>query len=540
MGQLPDLNVQPGAGTLECYKCGIQGYRQMTAAMAAMVPGGCTKVDSSFCAAGTGTGTAPETGTSSTNPWTGTGGGAPIQGGGLAVGTGAGNLDVLFTVYRADKAKAVTGVRVASAVILTATGEVVTTLPDQVGGENGAYKIHATSPAPKKAYTLKIVVTPEPGGIAFDKVTASIPMYQPNETEIGSSALMSIGRGIVICPKGASDLVCEVGRKQLMYLSILKQQAAAWQTSVDTGFIGHAAHAQMQESGVSDPALAKYWYNEMSFIVADLRIPPEDFPQLLKNYDQMKRVWGEIPWPGDKKLQELFQRCAAGAHIYKDYRVFVDGALYAPSMSSFFPKEDSELRKLLAMMFLGSLSNIYDCMQDKIEDKIKDLKRQQKKWQVIGLVVTLMTMGGGDFMAIVGALVKGGIAVNQFNSAAEFSRFMMGYNDFLSECSKAEKKDFTCEYMGPFILWCMQAVFYADFIDYVAIKAGLPGAREGLTQEEAVTPLVEAMQESGVRVPPAAQNPGGTAPSTGQALAMVAGIGGLSAAALLLFGGFTR
>jgi hypothetical protein len=540
MGQLPDLNVQAGAGTLECYQCGVQGYRQMTAAMASMVPGGCTKVDPALCAAGTGTGTAPETGTSSTNPWTGTGGSTPIQGGGLAVGTGAGNLDVKFTVFRADKARAITGVRVASSVVLTATGAVVSTLPDQVAGEGDSYLIHATSPAPKRAYTLKVVVTPEPGGIAFDKVTASIPMYQPNEPEIGSSALMSIGRGIVICPKGASELVCEVGRKQLMYLSILKQQSNAWQTSVNNGFVANTAHALMQESGVSDPLLAKYWYNEISFIVADVRIPPEDFPQLLKNYDQMKRVWNEIPWPGEGTLKGLFQRCAAGVRIHKDYRVFVDGPLYAPSMSAFFPKEDAELRKILAMTFLSDLAGIYYCMHHKIEKKIQNLERQEKKWKVIGLVLSIMALGAGDFMAIAVALAKAGIALNQMNSALDFSRFMMGYNDFVSECAKAEAKDFTCEYMAPFILWCMQAVFYADFIDYVAIKAGLPGAREGLTQEEAVKPLVEAMQGAGVNVPPAAQNPGGTAPSTGQALAVVAGIGGLSAAALLLFGGFTR
>jgi len=87
MGQVPDVNVQAG-GALECYQCGVQGYRQMTAAMAAMVPGGCTKVDPALCNAGTGTGTDAGTGTTGTNPWGGTGGNAPIPGGGLAVGMG--------------------------------------------------------------------------------------------------------------------------------------------------------------------------------------------------------------------------------------------------------------------------------------------------------------------------------------------------------------------------------------------------------------------------------------------------------------------
>lgn len=537
LGQLPDVGVQTGT-TLECYKCGLNPPRQMTAAMAALVPGGCTKVDASECAV-TDTGT----GTTGQNTWTpgNTGAGTnPISGGGLAVGMGAGNLDVKFSVFRADKAYAVTGVRVASKVVLTETGQVVSTMPDQVTGNNGFYLIHAASPAPKRSYTLKIVVSPEPGGMAFDPVHVSIPMLQNNDV-LQSSELVTIGRGVVICPKGAIPLVCEVGRKQLLYKSVLAQQMAAWdvRSGIASGFVSDAAHAALEETPVEDPMLAKYWIGEMSYIVADLRIPPSDFPELLENYDQMKRIWNEIPWPGDGTLKGLFQRCAAGVVLQDDQKVF-QGGLYAKTRSSFFPKEDAQIRKVLATRFLENLINIYKCMEHKIERKAANLERQQKKWAIIGMVISLVVIGGGDSLKVIAALAQAGIAMSSFNTAMDFSRFMMGYNDFIEQCVSAGAKDFTCEYMAPFILWCMEAIFFADFLDYVAIEAGLPGARKGLTREEVIDPMVQSLKDSGVDVPIAAQTPGGVAPSTGKTLAAVAGIGGISAIALLLFGAFRR
>lgn len=525
LGQIPQVGVQPDLG-VACYRCGTQPPRLMTAAMAAMVPGGCVKVAPSDCEALQVQD--PQGSTSTGTLQTSTGG--PLY------QVGSGSVDMTFRVMRADSAGAAAGVKVSPSIVQISTGNTVSTLPDQVTGADGTVRFHATSPAPSSDYWLVIKVSPVAGGLAFQPVTARVHMSIPN-------GVTALSNAVVVCPKGVDPVVCEVGRKQLQYQSLLASLGAAWdvRSNAAQGLISDQAHAVIRDQGAEDPRLARAWADQLSYFVVDLRVRPMDFPALLENNAQMARVLETIPWPGEGTLKDLFRRCAMGVKIQGGYSL-VDAPLYVSRLSAFFPKDDDEIRKALATRFLEQLPTIYACMEHKIKKKARNLERQAEKWRIIGTVATFLTASAGvlDINNISAMLLSAGVNLQSFSSAIDFSRFMMGYEEFILECAGAEAEDFTCEYMAPFILWCMEAILMTDFFDYVAEKAGLPGARPGLTQDEVVKPMVQDLQGAGVYVAPAVETPGGKSQSPGQAIATVAGIGGVSALALLLFGAFRR
>jgi hypothetical protein len=490
----------------------------MTAAMAAMVPGGCVKVDPAECVAAT----------------------APPEGGGWTPGSGtntltpgqeAGRLALTFRVLRADTARPAVGVPVSAEVfrftLLGTRGEVVERLPEKTTGPDGAVSWDLVSPAPAKDYGVFIQAR-SGGGIAFSSTRSTIGVWQPN-------GVTSAYTSVVVCPEGTDPVVCEVGTKQLQFQLYAAQRAAALNANGNPQIEAAArgqAHDMIRDMPVSDPLLAKYWYDNLSYAVTDLAIPPTDWPELLKNYDLAMRIWGDIPWPGSGELQKLFRRCAGAIEIHKGMG-FYDPRLYAPSTSDFFPREEQAVREALATAFLSRMIDIYRCMEHRIEKKAENIERQEKKWKVISTVVMVMFAAGGDFYKALGTLISVTGSLSQFESARQFSEFMLGYNEFVKSCQEARSKDFVCEYMAPFMLWCMETILLQNFFDWAAIEAGLPGAREGLTQEVIDTQFVPALEAAGVSVPAAAYTPGGEAPKTGAAIAVAGGAGALL---LLLFG----
>lgn len=328
-----------------------------------------------------------------------------------------------------------------------------------------------------------------------------------------------------VCPPGMDGLICSVKKSQILYKQVYDQQILAWGNSAQAQGIA----ADMAQSTVSEfdhPTLQKNWDTYAPWM-GDLSISPEQWPALTKNFEQMLGIWNAVPWPSGE-LKDLFTRCAKGIPLYKDF-TFYNPRFY---VSDFFPKEDQEVRRVIALKSLENLQNIYGCMQHKLKKKARNVERQAKKWSVIGSVVGLVFYGN-----IMSPVFSAMIQDYQITSALEFSRFVMGYKEFVEECYAAEEEDFTCTYLAPFVLWAMETLFMSEFLDYVAIQNGLTGAEPGLTQEQVVKPIVEELKAGGVDVQEAAYTPGGVAPKTSP-LAVAGGIGVVGVLAAVLYGAF--
>lgn len=366
-----------GAPGLDCYQCGNQGYRQMTASMAAMVPGGCTKVDPSFCAQAT----APPSGGPGGFPQGGPGAGTTGACNPLAPQNCASTLEINVTVFRADNLHGAAGAKVKIELLEVST---FTGLPSGASSPvvegmtdgNGKYIFAAAVPAPAMWHAFRITISSGPG-ISFPTKTADVQAYQPNNVKTVSSVF-------AVCPSGTDDVVCEVGEYQVKFTEIYNQQMGAWgqggqQAAKDFAF--KTAHFFIAQSAPRNGLLAKYW-DWLSYGVCDLGIPPTDWPKLLANYDQVQKIWAEIPWPSDGKIKDLFKRCARGIPIFNTQPI-VDIRLYAPTFTAYFPREDYKIRAEMACAYLLNIHLIFQCMVDKL---IAAAKQMQKHLGQLALI----------------------------------------------------------------------------------------------------------------------------------------------------------
>jgi hypothetical protein len=370
---------------------------------------------------------------------------------------------------------------------------------------NGKVSFQDRPPSPNSMYNYKVTVSPGPGQ-DFKDVSSNV---QARSATAAAAATGGLDRAFVtfsVCPAGTDALVCEVAHMQVM-----------------SPFLDTPKHPRIGANW----GMYKWWLPNMEVL-------PEEWPELVTNYEHMIGIWNSVPWPRTGELKDLFARCAENIPLFKDYKL-VTQSLYLNRYSQFWPKTDEELRRLIATIALQGIPGIYTCMQDRIAKKIKDNARKMKKWQLIGMVAGMLLTGN----LVASVIFNLATQLSQFKTALDFSKFMMGYAEFVEECGKAEAEDFTCTYLAPFVLWCMETLFMGKFYDQIAIEQGLPGAREGLTQEEVVKPIVEHLENNGITVPPAAYTPGGVAPKT-TALEVAGGVGVIGVLALIAAGVFKK
>lgn len=323
----------------------------------------------------------------------------------------------------------------------------------------------------------------------------------------------------------ATDLVCAVRAAQALWTQVYNQQINAWGNSPQAQGIAADNARYAVENSLRHPTLKGRW-DIYGGWMADAEIKPEEWPELVKNFEQMWAIWAAVPWP-EAELEDLFIRCAKGVKLHQDMTVF-SPRLYVNRFSNFWPKTDEEIRRLIAATSLQNIPNIYACMEHKIRHKIRDQERKMRKWNIIGTAAGMLFTGN----IIPSVIFNAASQLQQFNSALDFSKFMMGYQEFIEECRTAEAEDFTCAYLAPFIIWAMEVLFMNEFFDYVAAQAGLPGAQPGLTQKQVVEPMVEELKDQGVDVPKEVYTPGGVAPAP-NLLPVLGGVGFVGLLALV-------
>lgn len=425
----------------------------------------------------------------------------PTAGQGMRPSSFDGPIEINVSVLEASKLRPLAGADVTVALIDRRTNA---TVNPRVGSgltdAAGKFSVGDRPPSPNNLYSYKIFVRPGPGQ-DFDERSADLQARSATATAATNGMTDRAYVTLVACPGGMDPLVCEVGQLQVAPVT--------WK----------------------HPSLVSNW-TQYKWWVPNTKVLPEEWPEIITNYEQMIRVWNEVPWPRTAMLKDLFARCTGNIPLFKDFKIG-DQNLYLNKYSGFWPKTDEEIRRIIATTALQSIPDIYACMQTRVQKKIRDEEKKMKTWRIIGMAAGMLFTGN-----LVGGLIFSlASQLKQFDDALDFSKFMMGYQAFVEECRTAEKEDFTCTYLAPFILWCMEVLFMGDFFDQIAIEQGLAGARPGLTQEEVVEPMVEQLEASGVEVPKAVYTPGGVAPRA-NVLPVAAGVGVVGVLALIAAGVF--
>lgn len=369
----------------------------MTAAQAASYPGGCTKLERSECEA-------------ASQP-------SAISQPGLHPGQDIGHLEVNLTVFRADTETPVSCRVTAERAHVDngVAGSYEKVL--ETDAPQGKVVLALSSPAPSGQYQFRLTASNASGGPGFRSVSIVVQAYQPN-------GVPSVDEMIVVCPDGVNDLLCEIGEKQLYFSKVMRDQMRAWNIdpSNDHGmeYAVSTAHFFMSQIQVRNPILAKYW-TDLSWAVTDLGIPPSDWQDFLKNYEQVMAIFNMIPWPSSNAaiaaqeasaegtlhfvqdrgnvVQRLFKGCARGLPIYNGMSVG-NYRLYSKTWSDYFPREDYKIRGDMAASYLLSIHMIFKCMADRLLAKVESLQKKLENIATIRLATALIfaPLTGGSML----------------------------------------------------------------------------------------------------------------------------------------------
>lgn len=212
---------------------------------------------------------------------------------------------------------------------------------------------------------------------------------------------------VVVCVSGTPDLVCEIAEKQMYFAQVYEQQLEAWNYESSgrpqqiASFSAEQAHAAMENQlPPRDPRLRAMWINQLSWGVIDLGIPPEDWPTLIEYYQQMRRIFGSIPFPTIEG-KDWFERCARGIPITVSKAgvnmPVANFRLYSKTHTDYFPRSDEQIEKDLAARLLMNNPAIMRCIVHKVKQKVKELERTQRtmSWAALGATFLLAPMAGG-------------------------------------------------------------------------------------------------------------------------------------------------
>lgn len=389
LGQLWNQPTPTPAGTggLECYKCGNQGYRQMTASMAAQVPGGCQKVDPSLC----GQQPTPTTGTTPTttnpNPWANAG---------LAMNSPAwqGPTHINLTVFEPQELKAFKGAKVTVDLFDFAHSTDPVNVPfvqqNVFSGEtdaDGKFYFAGQAPTPNRNYRWRLTVTPGPAGPGFPSTYVDVPARTAVAEAAANSAPEEFKVATVVCPSGTDALVCAVAQAQVSFVQLTDQALKAnhyEESGKNPTIMAYAVTQAADFVGLTHPRLQAH-LSPFKWWVGNLAIPPKAWPKLVDNYEQTVGIFNKIPFPRPGNT-DLFIRCARGIPLWKKMSLWQQELF----ISDYFPREDRRIQADMAFSYVVSLDGIIQCMIHRIEEKARDIARHQKTMKLIGLGVSFM------------------------------------------------------------------------------------------------------------------------------------------------------
>lgn len=374
----------------------------MLPGMAAMVPGGCVEVDWSECNAGTGT-------TGGTNP---TGGfGSPV------VPTGAfmdGPTEITVQVKEPTELKPYSG---GADVVIS--GFNIRNFNSSTGAPNlteiargktdsrGQYVWSGQAPSPNVEYHYQVSIS-IPGGRAK---TIEVPARTPDAAAAANHMLSTATALAVVCPPNIDPITCAAAEAQLDTLTASSRSSVAqfFASKGGPAVVGLPLSYSPANVGLGYSPLAAH--NEMfRWWIGDLEIPPKDWPDLVKNFNQTWNIFAQIPFPRWPGIEKLFSMCARAVPIgqgkHNELYSVVTPRIYVKTFSDYFPRTDKQISKDMAAAYMMGLQPILLCMQHRIERKIEETKRSLKTLAIISYCVMLVNLplllgaGAAGFAAI--------------------------------------------------------------------------------------------------------------------------------------------
>jgi hypothetical protein len=244
---------------------------------------------------------------------------------------------------------------------------------------SGKYAWSGNAPSPNADYKYRIEISP---GIGQAK-RIDVPARSAADAA-ASNGQRTIHEVVVpVCPSNVDPIICAVADARLDMLTIKKQQ---------TVIEPPGPHMMLKH-----PRLMAHW-TFFKWWVSDEGIQPKEWPVLVKNYEQLIKMFDSIPFPKMPEAEDLWVRCARGVPIWKGHSV-ADPRLY---VSDYFPREDYQIEVDMAFEYLTNVPATVACMVDKLAAHARKLAKRATTFKMLGVMalVMLAPLSGGASMAL--------------------------------------------------------------------------------------------------------------------------------------------
>jgi hypothetical protein len=156
----------------------------------------------------------------------------------------------------------------------------------------------------------------------------------------------------VLCPASTDPLVDAVAEAQLAFAKAYARELERWDGSADaTAFSARIARTGMP---LEHPRLRARG-DLYSWWIADLGIPPCDWPMILDRHDQVEEVLAHVPFPDAD-----FARASRSMPLWRGLPA-MDPRLYADTYSDYFPRASDRIEDDMAFQYLVDVPAILKC-----------------------------------------------------------------------------------------------------------------------------------------------------------------------------------
>jgi hypothetical protein len=274
--------------------------------------------------------------------------------------------------------------------------------------QEGRFSFSGMAPLPTRDYKYRVTLLSPVEG---DPKSFHVPARDAISQAMANGKVSFSEVEIAACPPGSDSFVCAVADSQLSWKAAYEQQLRAWAGAAanqpldphiprygDSRFAGGAGLAATTaavEVKLKHPTLIKHmalfrWW------LGDLGVPPKDWPDLVKNYEQMIEIFDRVPFPRYPGIESYFKDCCRSVPLTQDRdgrnRAMNDPRLYSKTWCDYFPKESAAIEQNMAVFYSSevALQTIFLCVIERSQRRIEQLKREIRGLVMLSLVLTAL------------------------------------------------------------------------------------------------------------------------------------------------------
>ncbi len=271
---------------------------------------------------------------------------------------------------------------------------------------DGRFSWGGMAPLPTRDHKYRVTLLSPVEG---DPKSFDVPARDALSQAMGNGQMSVSVVELAACPPGSDPLVCAVADAQLSWKAVYEQQLRAWAGArmnqpLDphipvygdgrfAGGAGLAARTAAVSVRFKHPTLLKHLAT-FRWWIGDLTVPPKDWPDLVRNFEQTMEIFDRIPFPRYPGIEEYFKDCCRSVPITQDRegrnRAVNDPKLYSKAWSDYFPRESTAIEQNMAVFYSQALQSIYKCVGERIQRRIAQLQREIRALTMLSLVLTCL------------------------------------------------------------------------------------------------------------------------------------------------------